>query len=277
MSFLSAEQNEAVSDLVRRTGADCILPYFGKLAAGDISYKTSPHDPVTIADQKAEAMLESGLTAILPGSLFVGEEGVAADPGKLELLGLKDRPVWVSDPLDGTNSFKNGKDGFGPMVCLCLNGEKLASWTYEVTTQRLIVACRGDGVTVNGETYRNKPSDCGPLKGFLVWPVYHSEFMQDFKASASGYRLGPSVHPSIEAYWRLMEGQFDFLIYRKTSPWDHLPGTLAIEELGGRASRWDGGDYLVGDMDKGLIVARSPDILQQVRTDLGPGLTMRTP
>ena len=62
---------------------------------------------------------------MLPGSLVVGEEGVAADPGVLEALS-GDAPVWIIDPIDGTANFADGKPIFAVMVALVRRGETVA-------------------------------------------------------------------------------------------------------------------------------------------------------
>ena len=70
----------AVDGLMRKIGRDVVMRRFGTLAADQIEEKNGPDDLVTIADKEAEAQLIKGLTAILPGSHVVGEEGVEGGP-----------------------------------------------------------------------------------------------------------------------------------------------------------------------------------------------------
>src|SRR5437879_2711858 len=105
---------ERVTGLIEETAALEILPRFRKLAAGDIREK-EPGDLVTVADEAAEARLTPLLTALLPGSLVLGEEAAAADPKLLNRL-LGDHPVWVIDPVDGTGNFAAGRPAFAVMV-----------------------------------------------------------------------------------------------------------------------------------------------------------------
>src|SRR5215475_8172836 len=96
-----------VTALIEETAALEILPRFQKLAAGEIREKT-PGDFVTVADEAAEARLAPLLSALLPGSLVLGEEAAAADAKLLDRL-LDTQPVWVIDPVDGTGNFAEGR------------------------------------------------------------------------------------------------------------------------------------------------------------------------
>ena len=87
---------EHVAAIMRRIAAAEAMPRWRNLGAGDIAEKAGPDDLVTVADRAVEAALSRELAAVLPGSRVVGEEGVAADPMVLQLLGSDD-PVWVID------------------------------------------------------------------------------------------------------------------------------------------------------------------------------------
>ncbi len=64
--MLSSSQRQAVEALVRDVGINCILPYFRNLKEGDVKFKSSPTDPVSIADEESERLLKQGLLEILP-------------------------------------------------------------------------------------------------------------------------------------------------------------------------------------------------------------------
>src|SRR5690349_17857225 len=120
---------ERVVSLLREVASELVLPRFGRLAAGEVSEK-SPGDMVTIADKQAELVLQQRLTGMLPGSLAVGEEAVAADPSVLERVS-SDRPVWLIDPIDGTGNFAAGREPFAMMVTLLHAGHLRLSVMYE--------------------------------------------------------------------------------------------------------------------------------------------------
>ncbi len=64
-----------------------------------------PHDFVTEADRRAEALIAETLTALAPGSVVIGEElsptAARVGTGEADL-------VWIVDPLDGTTNFLHG-------------------------------------------------------------------------------------------------------------------------------------------------------------------------
>lgn len=84
---------------VRRDG-------FEAMKKGDGSF-------VTIADQRAEAVIEAGLAKLAPEVPMVGEE--AAAEGRIPDTGKR---FWCVDPLDGTRDFVAGKDEFTVNIAL---------------------------------------------------------------------------------------------------------------------------------------------------------------
>src|SRR5258708_7396511 len=123
---MTIRDSGALSDQViaamREVAETIILPRFNQLAAHDIRSKTHPADLVTIADEESERALEKRLGDLLPGSLLVGEEAVAADPKILERIHTDD-PIWIIDPIDGTANFVNGVARFAVMIALAHKGE----------------------------------------------------------------------------------------------------------------------------------------------------------
>lgn len=74
--------------------------------------------PVTIADQRAEAVIEAGLAQLAPGVPMIGEESVAA--GRIPECGAR---FFCVDPLDGTRDFIAKGDEFTVNIALVENGE----------------------------------------------------------------------------------------------------------------------------------------------------------
>ncbi len=68
---------------------------------------------VTLADHRAEAMIEAGLTRLAPGVAMIGEEAVAQ--GRIPKCG---DGFFCVDPLDGTRGFAKGSDEFTVNIAL---------------------------------------------------------------------------------------------------------------------------------------------------------------
>ena len=93
-----------VRDLLITAADTLIVPRFQTLGDDDV-HQSSPTDLVTVADVETEEWLTPRLLELLPGSVVVGEEGVAADERVLDHL-EGDAPVWVVDPVDGTRNLR---------------------------------------------------------------------------------------------------------------------------------------------------------------------------
>lgn len=187
---LLARDSTEVEAVVREAAAAEILPRFRQLAAHEIAEKSGPHDLVTVADRGAEEHLTAALTTLLPGSVVVGEEAVAADPSSYEAI-RGDAPVWIVDPVDGTRQFVRGEPGFCTLVALAHHGELLASWTYAAALDEMAVAVRGGGARLNGKpllagscgTWRGAPS------GHLAPGLHHPRAEE--RAARPPYRRHP--------------------------------------------------------------------------------------
>ncbi|MCX4553981.1 inositol monophosphatase [Streptomyces sp. NBC_01387] len=223
-----------VEAAVREAAAAEILPRFRQLAAHEIAEKSGPHDLVTVADRGAEEHLTASLTALLPGSVVVGEEAVAADPSSYGAV-RGEAPVWIVDPVDGTRQFVRGEPGFCTLVALAHRGEVLASWTYAPVLDEMAVAVRGGGARLDG-----KPLAAGsPAPGaVLEVATSHPDFTTpEQKRSLLNLRTeGISTRPCGSAgleYLAVARGALDAVGFTWELAWDHAAGLLLVEEAGG--------------------------------------------
>jgi len=132
-----------VKAVIREVSQKAILPRFRRLERHDISEK-NPGDLVTTADREAERLLSAALSKLLPGSKVVGEEAAAANARVLKAFG-GEPPVWVVDPVDGTQNFVDGIPCFAVIVALVQANETMAGWIYDPINDAMISARRGEG------------------------------------------------------------------------------------------------------------------------------------
>jgi fructose-1,6-bisphosphatase/inositol monophosphatase family enzyme len=257
---------DPVTALMREVAADIIMPRFRALAAHEIKEKT-PGDLVTIADQESEARLTEALAVLLPGSRVIGEEAVAADPSLLD--GIAEGVVWIIDPLDGTMNFSEGKRPFAVMLGLLADGEVQAGWILDAVTGRICHGARGAGAFVDGERIHIRPTGQALPVAAIAPYFLPPDRKADLERRAAG-KLEIVAIPRCagEQYPRLALGQNDITLFERTLPWDHVPGTLFLEEAGGKVARPDGSAYRVGAAGKGLICAVSPALWDQAATIL---------
>ncbi|HKU99890.1 MAG TPA: inositol monophosphatase [Vineibacter sp.] len=257
---------ERVADLMRDTAAQELLSRFRKLAKHDIREKT-PGDLVTVADERSEQRLASGLATILPGVPVVGEEAVAAEPGLVAHIDTSDA-AWIVDPLDGTANFARGSDRFAMIVALVRRGETIAGWIYEPVQERMAVAGLGAGAFLNNAPMR-LPTNV-PLKqctGY-VGVKFKQEFLRKTKpAVLNAIGRLTTFGCAGKEYIDLIAGRAHFSFYRWTKPWDHAAGALLVREAGGVANRHDGKPYSASQaVNAGILTASDPARWQELRT-----------
>ncbi|MEH6378336.1 inositol monophosphatase [Streptomyces sp. KLMMK] len=243
--FLAGDLTD-VEEAVRKAAAAEIMPRFRQLAADEIVQKNGPHDLVTVADRRAEEHLAAALTALLPGSVVVGEEAVHADPGVLGAVG-GDAPVWIVDPVDGTRQFVNGEPGFATLVCLAHRGELLASWTYAPALDLMAVARRGAGARLGGEPLRAGSPAPGKV---LEVAISHYDFTDDEQKrvlsalATEGVAPRPCGSAGLE-YLNVARGVIDGLAFSWENPWDHAAGLLLVAEAGGASGTVAGESFRI--------------------------------
>jgi fructose-1,6-bisphosphatase/inositol monophosphatase family enzyme len=247
---------DRVSALVRDTALSVVLPRFEHLAAAEIHQKAAG-DLVTIADLEAEAALTPALAAILPGSLVVGEEATAKDPGILGRLDGDD-PVWLIDPVDGTANFAAGMPLFAVMVALCRGGAVLASWIYDPVKDLMATAEEGGGAWANG-TRLHVAEEERPdrMSGAVSIRFGNRHLVRRIAGRSNLVGSVFSFRCAGQEYMALATGRAHFALYHRLLPWDHAPGYLLHREAGGFSRRLDGSAYSPRIHDGGLLL--TPD------------------
>ncbi|WP_329284638.1 inositol monophosphatase family protein [Streptomyces sp. NBC_00691] len=234
LDLVLAGRTTEVEEAVRKAAAAEIMPRFRQLAADDIVEKNGPHDLVTVADRAAEAHLTESLTALLPGSVVVGEEAVHADPAVYDAL-RGDAPVWIVDPVDGTRQFVHGDPGFCTLVALARHGELLASWTYAPALDEFAVAVRGRGATLNGlPLHAGSPAPGEVLEVATSHPDYTTPDQKRALLGlvAEGIAPRPCGSAGLE-YLAVARGALAATAFSWEYAWDHAAGLLLVTEAGG--------------------------------------------
>ena len=260
MTYDAAALVPSVEEAIRHTAAREITPRWRRLTEDEVDTKSGPHDLVTVADQRAEADLGRALTALLPGSVVVGEEGVHARPATYGALRGTD-PVWIVDPIDGTRQFVRGEEGYCTMVALAQEGETVASWTYAPALDRMAVARRGHGATLDGRPLKaGSPAPDAPLVVAVSHPDYTDEAQEralaGLRAEGGGVRTRPTGSAGLE-YLAVADGTLDAVAYSWEAAWDHAAGLLLVAEAGGASATVAGEPFrLAGGNELPFTAAR---------------------
>ncbi|WP_030694472.1 inositol monophosphatase family protein [Streptomyces globisporus] len=260
-----------VEEAVRKAAAAEIMPRFRQLAADDIVEKNGPHDLVTVADRAAEAHLTASLTALLPGSVVVGEEAVHADPTVYEAL-RGDAPVWIVDPVDGTRQFVQGDPAFCTLVALARHGEVLASWTFAPALEEFAVAVRGRGATLNGREIRSgSPAPGEVLEVATSHPDYTTPDQKRalLGLAVEGVRPRPCGSAGLE-YLAVARGELAGTAFSWEYAWDHAAGLLLVAEAGGASTTIAGEPFrIAGGNALPFTTARDAATAERIWTLLG--------
>ena len=273
--MIQPQQWAEVVQVLRAAARAEIMPRFRKLPPGAVRTKSGPNDLVTEADLAAEALITAALHRLFPGCLVVGEEAAAADPDLLHRLPGA-RLAFVVDPVDGTANFVAGLPLFGVMAAAVMDGAVVAAAIHDPVCDDTAVALHGQGAwiwTPDGTSTALRvaaPKAPAAMTGAISWrfmaPALQAQVVRNMVqlAVAADYRC------AAHQYRMLAAGHFDYLVFNRLMPWDHLPGWLLHREAGGFAAHFDGSPYRPGDLGGGLICTADRASFDALRAVLMP-------
>ncbi|NKB21918.1 MAG: inositol monophosphatase [Alphaproteobacteria bacterium] len=253
-----------VSDLVREVSGTVILPRFRSLTV-DEQWQKDVGGLVTVVDIESERFLSQRLQDLLPNSLVLGEEDASTKENPYACLEEQD-PVWIIDPLDGTNNFAKGNDDFAVIVALSCAKQIRAGWIYAPAHQMLAVAEEGSGAWLDKEQFQfSNRGTADQMRGSLGRRFRNYIGMEDrFAALSNASCCGME-------YLNLSCGKLDFAHFRRLKPWDHAAGDLLIREAGGVSACIDGSRYVPGASPaKGLLLAYDQQCWDMVSSAIEP-------
>jgi 3'(2'), 5'-bisphosphate nucleotidase len=225
----------AAAELAREAGRILMEIYARDFA---VSYK-GKNDPVTEADQLANAYLVSQLKQRFPDDGIVAEESPDQSDARTK------QRCWFVDPLDGTKEFiaKNGE--FSVMLGLAIDGQSQLGAVYQPALDKLYLGVVGQGARLEQQGQRRalKVSDeADPSALKLVVSRSHrpssiEQIMQRLGASAEmpsgsvGVKVGLIAEQLADLYVHVSD---------KSSLWDACGPEAILHAAGGRFVHVDG-------------------------------------
>jgi sulfate adenylyltransferase subunit 2/3'(2'), 5'-bisphosphate nucleotidase len=208
--------------------------------------------PVTVADQRAEAIILEGLCKLAPGVPVVAEESVAA--GRIPEIGAE---FFLVDPLDGTKEFLRGADSRGEFtvnIALVRDRAPIAGVVLAPALSRLWVAGterawatntveRGDGMEPL-QPIHVRPAPDGGVRAIASRSNRNAEteaYLELYDV-AEFREAGSSLK-----FCLLAEGKAD--LYPRLAPtmeWDTAAGDAILRAAGGRTVTLDGAPLAYG-------------------------------
>jgi 3'(2'), 5'-bisphosphate nucleotidase len=187
--------------------------------------------PVTVADQRAEALIVAALQALSPSIPIVAEEAVAA--GHVPEIGER---FWLVDALDGTREFIKRNGEFTVNIALIEDGRSVLGVVYAPVFGEVYSGATGNGAYVrSGGKTRSLACRAVPPEGHtIVASASHGdpERLENFLAGrliASRRAIGSSLKLCLVA-----AGEADlYPRFGRTMEWDIAAGHAVLAAAGG--------------------------------------------
>jgi myo-inositol-1(or 4)-monophosphatase len=188
-------------------------------------------------DKTSEQKLVAGLSALLPESGFIAEEGTSTKKGEIY--------NWIIDPLDGTTNFIHGIPCFSISIALMRKEELVMGMIYEINADECFYAWE------NSKAYLNEKeisvSKAPTLADSLIatgFPYYdysrldnYMEAFRDFIKNTHGLRrLGSAATDLAYVACGRFEGFYEYSL----QPWDVAAGAFIVQQAGGKVSDFKG-------------------------------------
>ena len=123
----------------------------------------SDHTPVTAIDTEVNQLVIETIHAEFPQHSILAEEGSDLTHSR--------EFVWVCDPIDGTFPFMHGIPVSTFTLALVHNGQPILGVIYDPFMERMFVAEKGQGATLNGVAVHTgtDPSMHNKSIGVVFW------------------------------------------------------------------------------------------------------------
>lgn len=188
-------------------------------------------DFVTNADRECEALIRAAIARDFPEDGFVGEEtGRTGGDG----------PIWVIDPIDGTNNYMRRLPDWGVSIALVADGEIMLGAIFNATTQTVFHARRGHGA-FNGDNRLSASGNDDPQAALALTGHSRRTAIGPYldlllKLHEHGFdhrRIGAAALGLL----RVAEGKAELYYEAHLNCWDVLAGILIAEEAGAVVER----------------------------------------
>jgi myo-inositol-1(or 4)-monophosphatase len=253
------EYKKVAIEAAREAGALAL-----SLSQHKINYQSKgTYDILAEADTKSENLIIKKIKENFPTHSILSEESGEKD-GETEFL-------WVIDPVDGTINFERHINEYCVSIALEQNGELVLGVIYQVATDKMFVAIKGQGAYLNEK--RISVSDETELINTLFATENSSKMdirMEDFEIllkiceKIRGVRIFGSGALHLAA---VCEGHIDFYYKTRFNYWDIAAGTVLIREAGGKVTDFEGNE--LNRESKNIITSNSvlhPQVLELVNS-----------
>ncbi|SMX26283.1 Inositol-1-monophosphatase [Pelagimonas phthalicica] len=256
---LTNAQRTQLLNLVRRAAKAEIMPRFRLLDTHQIGTKTGPEDLVTIADKAAEAMITRGILTMFPNALIIGEEHASDNPDIINKIAEAEL-CFTIDPVDGTWNYAKGLTCFGVMVSILRFGNPVFGLLYDPVMNDVIWADdQSPAMMIGRRGFKRKLSTSkgGPvenLTGYVPLSLIPEDKRMEMVKTFPRFERINSLRCIMQEMRMLTQGNADFILTAKLTPWDQPAGVVTARQAGAHVAMLDGSDYR-GDLREGYMLA----------------------
>ena len=195
-------------------------------------------DFVTQADLAVQHTLQALLARRWPGIQFMGEEEGARPE-------YRDRPMWILDPIDGTNNLIHDYRESSVSLALWDGAQVVLGVVYNPFLRETYSASLGRGARCNGRAIRvsRRPDLAHSLALFGTSPYEKERAEQVFAQAKALYLRSEDLRRGGSAaldLCRVAAGRAEVYFEYNLKPWDYAAGQLIVREAGGRCTALDG-------------------------------------
>ena len=210
----------------------------------------SDSSPVTVADQRAEALILERLAARFPGVPVISEEDASESGLPLEIA---DR-FFLVDPLDGTKAFVRGDPNFTVNIGLIEGGRPVAGAVVAPPTNEVWRTCAAGVIkTEPGKSPRQVCVRPWPSAGgvALISHTMKPEALAELRARY-GFATTEAMDSSIKLC-RIAEGAADISPrHGPTMEWDIAAAHAVLLAAGGSLTTVEGAPFVYGKAAEGF-------------------------
>ncbi|WP_424295281.1 inositol monophosphatase family protein [Gordonia sp. (in: high G+C Gram-positive bacteria)] len=229
---------EEAAAQVRNRRVELFAPTGTRASDDSVTAKSTPTDPVTVADTETEELIRELLHRHRPGDEILGEE----EGGSVTVpTGVR----WVVDPIDGTVNFLYGIPAYAVSVAAQVDGRSVAGAVVDVARGVTYWASSGGGAWATGLASDVQPIrlNCNPIDDVALALVATGFAYSKTRRVEQGVFIAKLL-PNVRDIRRVgaaaidlcmvASGAVDAHIEHGLSPWDWAAGGLIAEEAGAR-------------------------------------------
>jgi len=256
-----------IATIAARAAGGNIMHHSRRINDVDVMQK-GKNDYVTEVDKEAEKTIIDTIRKYYPEHHIMAEES-GQHKGKKGIHGVSDIE-WIIDPLDGTTNFLHQFPQYCVSIAVRQKGKIQHAVIFDPVRDEMFTATRGRGAFLNNQRIRisdQKTLDNSMLAtGFPYYDFsYLDAYMNSLKAfitSTAGVRRAGSAALDL-AYVACgrVDGYWEFNL----KPWDIAAGALLVQEAGGLATDFKGGENY---LESGNIMAANPKLFKEMAQTL---------